>query len=100
MHSFQKSFFPNINGNNGHWLSPSRMIFLIHPDSTFFEWPNVLSEYSELDNAGSDSSGVCGNDDVPFPFLGRGHSYDLPVSFPLRYQQTVAAIDEDSNLSV
>ena len=76
------------------------MIFLIHPDSTFFEWTNVLSEYSELDNAGSDSSRVCGNDDFPLAFLGRGHSYDLPVSFPLRYQQTVTAVDEDSNLSV
>ena len=82
-----------------YWLSPSRMIFLVHPDSTFFEWPNVLSEYSELDNAGPDSPGVCGNDDVPLAFLGRGHSYDLPVSFPLGDQETVAPIDEDSNLS-
>ena len=76
------------------------MIFLVHPDSTFFERPYVLSEYSELHNAGSDSPGVCGDDDVSLALLGRGHRYDLPVSFPLRDQQTVAAIDEDSNLSV
>ena len=76
------------------------MIFLVDPNSTFFERPNVLSKYSELDDAGSDSSRVCGDNDVPLAFLRRGHSDDLPVSFPLRYQQTVAAIDEDSNLSV
>ena len=76
------------------------MIFLVHPNSTFFEWPNILSKYSELHDAGSDSSGVCGDDDVPLAFLRRGHSDDLPVSFPLRYQQTVAAINEDSNLNV
>ena len=59
------------------------MIFLVDPNSTFFEWPNVLSKYSELHNAGSDSSRVGGDDDVPLAFLRRGHSYDLPVSFPL-----------------
>ena len=81
-------------------MSPSWMIFLVHPDSAFFERPHVLSEYSELDNAGSDPSGVCGDDDVSLAFLCWGHSYDLTVSLPLRYEKAVAAIDEDSNLSV
>ena len=66
----------------------------------FLEGTSILPKYSELNDAGSDSSRVCGDNDVPLAFLRRGHSDDLPVSFPLRYQQTVAAIDEDSNLSV
>ena len=43
----------------------------------------LLPKYSELHNAGSDSSRVRGDDDVPLAFLRRGHSYDLPVSFPI-----------------
>ena len=58
------------------------MVFFIDPDRTFFQGPHVLSKYPELDDAGANSPGVGGNDNVSLALLGRGQCYDLPVSLP------------------
>ena len=77
---------------------PSRMVLLIHPDSALFQRSHILSEDSELDNASPETPRTGGDDDVSLPLLGRSQSYNLPVGFPLRYQETVAPVDEDPNL--
>jgi len=77
-----------------HTLPPPRMIFLLHPHSTLLQRANCLLENLELHLARSYSTRFGGNDDIPFPLLGRGKSKNLPVSFPLRYEQAVRAIDE------
>ena len=71
------------------------MIFLIDPNSTFLERSNILLKSSELDTAGSETSRVGDDDDVPLPVLGGGQSNDLLVRLPLRDEETVAAVDED-----
>ena len=71
------------------------MIFLIDPDSAFLERSNILLKSPELDTAGSETSRVGDDDDVPLPVLGGGQGNDLLVRLPLGDQETVAAVDED-----
>ena len=75
------------------------MILLIDPHSALLQRSNILSEYPELDDAGPDTPGVGGDDDVSFALLGRSEGYDLPVRLPLRYQETVTPVDEDTDLT-
>ena len=64
-------------------MSPSWMIFLVHPDSTFLQRANILSKDSELYDAGPNPSRVGGDDDVSLALLGRSQGYDLPICLPL-----------------
>ena len=73
------------------------MIFLIDPDSAFLERSNILLKSSELDTAGSETSRVGDDDDVPLPVLGGGQGDDLLVRLPLGDEETVAAVDEDTH---